>query len=139
MSKDLKVATQKEIELPDFRSGDTVKVFYKIVEGEKTRVQPFEGIVIARKGTQATKTFTVRKIGADSIGVERIFPLFSPNLEKIELLKKGNVRRSKLYYMRAKKGKEASRVKELRDKPVSSKAAEVLESPSEQVQTPSEE
>lgn len=96
----------------DFSSGDTIKVHYKIVEGGKTRIQPFEGIVIARKGTGNSKTFTVRRIGADNIGVEKIFPLFSPNIEKIDIIKKGRVRRSKLYYLREKTGREAVKVKE---------------------------
>ena len=96
----------------DFSSGDTIKVHYKIVEGGKTRIQPFEGIVIARKGTGNSKTFTLRRIGADNIGVEKIFPLFSPNIEKIDIIKKGRVRRSKLYYLREKTGREAVKVKE---------------------------
>ncbi len=96
-----------------FRPGDTVKVYYKIVEGGNVRIQPFEGIVIARKGIGLSRTFTVRRIGSDSIGVERIFPLMSPNITKIEVIKMGNVRRAKLYYLRAKQGKEATRVKEL--------------------------
>ena len=102
----------QEKNLPDFRAGDTVKVFYKIIEGDKTRIQPFEGIVIAKKGSGVSKTFTVRKIGAEGIGVERIFPLFSPNIEKIDISKRGRVRRAKLYYMRKKVGKAASKVKE---------------------------
>jgi large subunit ribosomal protein L19 len=98
--------------LPDFRSGDTVKVYYRVVEGDKTRVQPFEGIVISRHGTGISKTFTVRRIGADSIAVERIFPLFSPNIEKLDVVKLGSVRRAKLYYLRDKVGKAANKVKE---------------------------
>jgi len=103
----------KKIDIPDFRSGDTVKVHYKIIEGNKVRTQPYEGIVIARKGKEMSKTFTVRRIGADNIGVERIFPLFSPNIEKIDILKRGKVRRSKLYYLRDKQGREAMRIREL--------------------------
>lgn len=106
--------------LPKFRPGDTVKVHYKIVEGNKTRIQPFEGIVIAQKNAGDSKSFTVRKIGADSVGVERIFPLISPNIEKLEVTKRGMVRRAKLYYMRGKKGREATRIKE--DKTYSEKA-----------------
>ena len=96
----------------DFRVGDSIRVFYKIIEGEKSRVQPFEGIVIAIKGKELSKTFTVRKIGAGQIGVERIFPFQSPNIDKIEVTKYGNVRRSKLYYLRDKIGKAATKIKE---------------------------
>lgn len=105
--------TAQEKTIPDFRAGDTVRIMYKIIEGDKTREQPYEGIVIARNGKGVSKTFTVRKIGADSIGVERIFPLFSPNIIKLDVVKRGAVRRAKLYYLRAKKGREATRVKEL--------------------------
>ena len=98
--------------LPEFRAGDTLRVHYKVTEGDKSRIQPFEGIVISKKGSNVSKTFTVRKIGADSVAVERIFPLFSPNIDKIEVVKKGSVRRAKLYYLRDRVGKAASRVKE---------------------------
>jgi len=98
-------------ELVDFITGDTVKIFYKIIEGGKSRVQPFEGIVISKKGTGVSKTFTVRRIGADSIGVERIFPLYSPNIDKIEIVSYGKVRRAKLYYLRERVGKAATKVK----------------------------
>jgi large subunit ribosomal protein L19 len=101
-------------QLPEFRAGDTVRIQYKIIEGDKQRLQPYEGIVIARSGSGVSKTFTVRKIGADNIGVERIFPLFSPNIDKLEVVKRGKVRRAKLYYMRAKKGREASKIKEIK-------------------------
>lgn len=100
------------VKLPDFRSGDTIRISYKIIEGEKTRIQPFQGIVIARKGSGVSKTFTVRKIAAGGIGVERIFPLYSPNISKVEILKRGKVRRAKLYYLRGRKGKQAMKVKE---------------------------
>lgn len=98
----------------EFKSGDTVRVYYKITEGNKTRIQPYDGIVISMKGEGNSKTFTVRKIGADNVGVERIFPLYSPNIENIEVLKKGKVRRAKLYYLREKVGRAATRVKELK-------------------------
>lgn len=110
--------------IPDFRAGDTVNVHYKIVEGGKSRLQPYSGIVISRKGMGINKTFTVRKIGADSVGVERILPLYSPNIEKIEILKKGKVRRAKLYYLRDKVGRAATKVKELVAKPSSKKEIE---------------
>ena len=96
--------------IPNFRSGDTVRVDYKIKEGDKERVQPFEGVVIARKGAGAGKTFTVRKIAADEIGVERIFPLNSPWIEGLEVVKKGKARRAKLYYLRKRVGKKAMKV-----------------------------
>ena len=101
-----------EVKRPEFRAGDTVKVHYKIIEGGKTRIQPFEGIVIAKKGQADSKTFTVRRMGADGIGVERIFPLLSPNIDKIDVVKLGKVRRAKLYYLRDKIGREAMRIKE---------------------------
>jgi large subunit ribosomal protein L19 len=97
-------------EVPDFRVGDTVRVYVKVVERDKERLQPFEGVVISRKGSGARKTFMVRKISF-GVGVERIFPLYSPSIGRIEVLKHGNVRRAKLYYLRGKKGKE-TKVKE---------------------------
>lgn len=99
-------------DVTSFRVGDTVKVHYRIKEGEKTRIQPYEGIVISKKGEGISKTFIVRKIGVDGIGVERIFPLYTPNIEKLDVTKKGKVRRAKLYYLRDKKGREAVRIKE---------------------------
>lgn len=117
MAKDPTLTTEQNAsakqELPEFRAGDTVRVHYKIIEGDKTRIQPFEGIVIAKKGKDAGKTFTVRKMGADRIGVERIFPLFSPNIVKIDVISHGKVRRAKLYYLRDKVGREATRIKEI--------------------------
>lgn len=98
-------------DLPSFRSGDTVNVGVKVVEGSKSRVQNFEGVVIAiSSGGGLDKTFTVRKI-SNGVGVERIFPLHSPNIDSIKVLKKGKVRRAKLYYLRELKGK-AARIKE---------------------------
>jgi large subunit ribosomal protein L19 len=93
-------------------SGDTVRVHQEILEGDKKRVQIFEGIVIAIKNRGAGKSFTVRKIGANSIGVEKIFPVQLPSIKKIEVKRQGTVRRSKLYYLRDKVGKAATRVKE---------------------------
>ncbi len=93
----------------DLRAGDTVKVFQKIKEGDKTRTQVFEGLVLARKhGTEAGATFTVRKV-ASNVGVERIFPLYSPAIEKIEVVKRVKVRRAKLYHVREKAAKEIRR------------------------------
>jgi len=98
-------------DLPNFRSGDTINVGVKVVEGSKSRVQHFEGVVIAKSsGGGMDKTFTVRKI-SNGVGVERIFPLNSPNIESIKVIKKGKVRRAKLYYLRDLKGK-AARIKE---------------------------
>ncbi len=97
-------------ELPSFKAGDNVTVNYKIIEGTKERIQSFKGDVIKRQGRGATQTFTVRKI-SDGIGVERLFPLFSPNIDSIILNKKGRVKRAKLYYLRERSGKSA-RIKE---------------------------
>ena len=93
-----------------FQVGDTVRVFVKVVEGDKERIQPFEGVVIARRGSGTREMFTVRKISF-GVGVERIFPLLSPTIDRIDVLKKGDVRRAKLYYLRGKKGK-AAKIKE---------------------------
>ena len=101
-----------EERMPDFRVGDTIRVSYKIIEGDKVRTQPFQGIVIAEKGAGTSRTFTVRKIGADGIGVERIFPFFSPNIEKIKVMKMGKVRRAKLYYLRGRIGRKATKIKD---------------------------
>lgn len=102
--------------MEDFRPGDTIRVHYKIIEGSKERIQPYEGIVISKKGSDVSKTFTVRRLGADNVGVERIFPLFSPNIEKIEVLKLGKVRRAKLYYLRDRVGRAATRIAERKPK-----------------------
>ncbi len=99
-------------EFPDFRPGDNIVVDYRIVEGDKQRIQSFRGDVLQIKGTGATKTFTVRKV-SNGIGVERIFPITSPNIVEIKLLKRGKVRRAKLYYLRNLVGKKA-RIKERR-------------------------
>jgi large subunit ribosomal protein L19 len=98
--------------LPVFKAGDTVTVHYKIREGNKERVQPYQGIVIQRNSEGATETFTVRKISS-GVGVERIFPVHSPNIEKIEVNKRGVVRRARIYYLRGLLGKKA-RIKEKR-------------------------
>ncbi|MBM3565002.1 MAG: 50S ribosomal protein L19 [Alphaproteobacteria bacterium] len=96
---------------PDFRPGDTLKVSVKVVEGERTRLQLFEGVCIARKNAGLNSAFTVRKISYGE-GVERVFPLYSPNVAAIEVLRKGDVRRGKLYYLRGRTGKKA-RITEL--------------------------
>lgn len=92
--------------------GDTIRVHQEISEGKKTRVQVFEGIVIAIKNRDVNKSFTVRKIAAGNVGVEKIFPVLMPSIKKIEVKRRGEVKRSKLYYLREKVGKAASRVKE---------------------------
>jgi len=118
-------------DIPEFRAGDTVKVHVKVVEGNKTRVQVFQGVVIARSGSGASETYTVRKVSY-GVGVERTFPLHSPIVEKIEVVTKGDVRRAKLYYLRGLRGK-AAKIRERRDNsPAStnssaSTAAEVVE------------
>lgn len=93
-------------------AGDTVRVHQEILEGDKKRVQVFEGIVIGVKNRGAGKSFTVRKMGANAIGVEKIFPVQLPSIKKIEVKRQGDVRRNKLYYLRGKLGKAATRVKE---------------------------
>jgi len=98
-------------EAPQFNVGDTVKVHFKIVEGTKERIQIFEGLVIARKNGGIRETFTVRKISF-GVGVERTFPVFSPRIDKVEVIREGQVRRAKLYYIRDLSGKAASKVKE---------------------------
>jgi large subunit ribosomal protein L19 len=99
-------------DLPDFRAGDTVRVHVRVVEGERERVQVFEGIVIRFRGSRLSRTFTVRKLSF-GVGVERTFPLHSPMIAKIEVATHGDVRRAKLYYLRARVGKRA-KVKERR-------------------------
>ena len=99
-------------DLPEFRVGDTVRVHVKIKEGDKERIQVFEGVVIARKNGDLRSTFTVRKTSFGQ-GVERIFPLHSPIIDKIEVAKKGRVRRAKLYYLRALRGK-AAKIKDMK-------------------------
>ena len=99
-------------DIPEFKSGDTVSVGVKVIEGEKSRIQIFKGLVIAiSAGSGMGKTFTVRKV-SNGVGVERIFPLHSPNLDSIDVVKKGKVRRAKLYYLRNRQGK-AAKVKEI--------------------------
>jgi len=99
-------------DFPAFKAGDTITVHYKIIEGSKERIQQYQGVVIQRAGDGATETFTVRKISGN-IGVERIFPISSPFIEKIELNKRGVVRRARIFYIRGLRGKKA-RIKEKR-------------------------
>ncbi|MFY9073806.1 50S ribosomal protein L19 [Malaciobacter mytili] len=100
-------------EIPQFRAGDTVRLGVEIKEGEKKRVQTYEGVVIARHGEGTSATFTVRKIAANSVGVERIFPLYTDSIKTFEVIRRGRVRRAKLHYLRELRGK-AARIKELK-------------------------
>ena len=122
-----------ERSIPDFNAGDTIKIDVKIVEGDKERIQAFEGLCIARSGGGLNESFTVRKISYGE-GVERIFPIFSPKIAGITVLKKGKVRRAKLYYLRDRRGKSARIVEKIQvskkdtktqvDQPVSKEVAE---------------
>lgn len=102
----------KRKDYPEFKAGDNITVFYKIIEGNKERVQAFKGEVVQRRGVDATQTFTVRKI-SNGVGVDRIFPLYSPSIDRIELNRKGRVRRARIFYLRDLKGKKA-RIREKR-------------------------
>ncbi|WP_454882787.1 50S ribosomal protein L19 [Sphingomonas oryzagri] len=106
--------------IPEFRPGDTLRVGVKVVEGERTRVQAFEGVCIARSNKAMGSSFTVRKISFGE-GVERVFPLYSPNVDSIEVVRKGAVRRAKLYYLRGRRGKSA-RIAERKDNRETTKA-----------------
>lgn len=103
---------QLRSDIPEFRAGDTVRVHAKVVEGTRERIQIFEGVVISRKGQGISEMYTVRKISG-GIGVERTFPIHTPRVDKIEIVRYGKVRRAKLYYLRALQGK-AARIKEIR-------------------------
>lgn len=104
---------QMRRDVPDFKAGDTVRVHVKVVEADRERIQVFEGVVLRRSGGGLSETFTVRKV-SQGVGVERTFPLHSPRVDKIEVVRRGDVRRSRLYYLRERAGK-AARVKERRD------------------------
>lgn len=108
MSKLIELITQEQLrtDIPDFRPGDTVRVHAKVVEGTRERIQLFEGVVIKRRGAGISETYTVRKI-SNGVGVERTFPLHTPRVAKIEVVRHGKVRRAKLYYLRALSGKSA--------------------------------
>lgn len=116
MSELLKVieATQFRDDVPDFNAGDTVNVHLRVVEGEKERIQQFEGTVLGLKGSGANRTFTVRKMSS-GVGVERIFPIHSPRIAKIEVRRRGQVRRAKLFYLRERRGKSARIRERMRD------------------------
>jgi large subunit ribosomal protein L19 len=115
--------------LPEFRPGDTVKVNVKVVEGTRERVQAFEGVCIARSGAALNAAFTVRKISYGE-GVERVFPLYSPRIDSIEVVRRGKVRRAKLYYLRGRTGKKA-RITEAQDRGESAAAAETEQAAAE--------
>jgi large subunit ribosomal protein L19 len=110
---DVVTAAQMKEDIPEFHSGDTLNVHVKVVEGDKERIQVFQGIVINRRGDGMNETFTVRKI-SNGVGVERIFPVHSPNIAKIERVREGKVRRAKLFYLRKLRGK-AARIDEKRN------------------------
>jgi large subunit ribosomal protein L19 len=108
--REITKANMKE-DIPAFRPGDTVRVHLKVIEGQRERIQVFEGVVIKRRGSGISETFTVRKVSY-GVGVERTLPLHSPKIEKIEVVRSGRVRRAKLYYLRERMGK-AARIKEV--------------------------
>lgn len=114
MSKLIELITQNQLrsDIPDFRPGDTVRVHAKVVEGTRERIQLFEGVVIKRRGAGISETYTVRKV-SNGVGVERTFPIHTPRVAKIEVVRHGKVRRAKLYYLRALSGK-AARIAEKR-------------------------
>ena len=101
-------------DIPDFRAGDTLKVHARVVEGNRSRIQIFQGVVIRRQGGGLRETFTIRKVSF-GVGVERTYPIHSPQLDRVEIVSRGDVRRAKLYYLRDLRGKKA-KIKELRDK-----------------------
>ena len=114
MSKIIEAITKSQLrtDIPEFKAGDTVRVHVRIVEGGRARIQQFEGVVIKRRGGGISATYTVRKI-SNGVGVERTFPVHTPKVEKIEVVRKGRVRRAKLYYLRNLRGK-AARIREVR-------------------------
>lgn len=114
MQNIISAITQEQLrtDLPDFRPGDTVRVHVKVVEGTRERIQMYEGVVIKRRGGGVSETFTVRKVSY-GVGVERTFPVHTPKIAKLEIVRKGKVRRAKLYYLRDLRGK-AARIKEVR-------------------------
>ena len=114
------IASQLRTDIPQFYPGDTISVHVKVIEGDKERIQQFQGIVMGIKGSGLSKTFRVRKI-SNGVGVERIFPYHSPSINKVERIKDGKVRRAKLYYLRNLTGKSATKIKEKLEIPTESK------------------
>jgi large subunit ribosomal protein L19 len=110
-------AQSQRTDIPDFRAGDTLKVHARVIEGNRSRIQIFQGVVIRRQGSGLRETFTVRKV-TGNVGVERTYPINSPVLDRIEVVTRGDVRRAKLYYLRDLRGK-AAKIKEKREKPAS--------------------
>lgn len=115
MSVDALAAVPTRDDIPEFRAGDTLKVYVKVVEGSRSRIQMFQGVCIRLQGSGVGRTFTVRKVSF-GVGVERTFPLHTPIIDRIEVASRGDVRRAKLYYLRQRHGK-AARIKERREKP----------------------
>jgi large subunit ribosomal protein L19 len=142
MSKVIETLERAQLrdDIPQFKAGDTVRVHFKVIEGQRQRIQVFEGIVIKRQGAGARETFTVRK-QSFGVGVERTFPLHTPKIEKIEVAAVGDVNRAKLYYLRGKVGKKA-RIRELRQDvvraPKGVRPAEVAETQDDPEETPAE-
>jgi len=142
MSKVIETLERAQLrdDIPQFKAGDTVRVHFKVIEGQRQRIQVFEGIVIKRQGAGARETFTVRK-QSFGVGVERTFPLHTPKIEKIEVAAVGDVNRAKLYYLRGKVGKKA-RIRELRQDvvraPKGAESAEVAETQDDSAETPAE-
>ncbi len=142
MSKVIETLERAQLrdDIPQFKAGDTVRVHFKVIEGQRQRIQVFEGVVIKRQGAGARETFTVRK-QSFGVGVERTFPLHTPKIEKIEVAAVGDVNRAKLYYLRGKVGKKA-RIRELRQDVVRApkvvQPAEVAETQDEPEETPAE-
>jgi large subunit ribosomal protein L19 len=126
----LATSPQMKTDIPKFLPGDTVNIHVKVIEGDKERVQQYQGIVMGIKGSGISKTFRVRKI-SNGVGVERIFPINSPSIAKIERVKEGKVRRAKLYYLRSLKGKSATKIKDRisADIIIPEKPVEVTEAP----------
>lgn len=132
----LVTAAQMRTDLPTFHVGDTISVYVKVIEGDKERIQQFKGIVMGFSGKGISRTFRVRKI-SNGVGVERIFPLHSPKIAKIEIIKEGSVRRAKLYYLRKLTGKSATKIKEKKKKALVNMIEEKSERPvSEEPSTP---
>src|SRR4051794_18459871 len=127
---DLIETARLRTDLPEFRPGDTVKVHVRVVEGQRERIQMFQGVVIRRQGGGLRETFTVRKISFNGVGVERTFPVHSPTIGTLEVVTKGRVRRAKLYYLRELRGKRA-RIRERREPDQAVAAVAVVESPGE--------
>lgn len=121
----LVTAAQIRNDIPAFHPGDTISVSVKVVEGDKERIQQFKGIVMGIRGRGISKTFRVRKI-SNGVGVERIFPMSSPKIAKVEILKEGSVRRAKLYYLRKLTGKAATKIKEKKKKQISKLISDVV-------------